>query len=98
MNKSYTIGEVEKITGISKDRLRNYDKLGLLTPTKEEGNCYRKYNEKDIVEILSIEHRRSMDFGMKDIKVIREKGDIETYFNIVSNKKHSCNSEITPIE
>ena len=97
MNKSYTIGEVEKITGISKDRLRNYDKLGLLTPTKEEGNCYRKYNEKDIVEILSIEHMRSMDFGMKDIKVIREKGDIETYFNIVSNKKIEIDNKINDL-
>ena len=30
----YTIGEVEKITGISRDRLRNYEKNGILNPGK----------------------------------------------------------------
>lgn len=87
MNKVYTIGEVAKITGVSKDRLRNYDKLNLLSPQKEDGNSYRKYRKKDIMEVLSIEHMRSMDLGMKDINAFHESGDIETLLQIIEKKQ-----------
>ena len=33
MDKYFSIGEVSKITGLSIDRLRNYDKIGLLKPS-----------------------------------------------------------------
>lgn len=74
MKATYSIGEVEKITGISKDRLRNYDRKSILKPRKEENNQYRQYNMNDIIDILGIEHFRRMDLGLKEIRTIREHG------------------------
>ena len=46
MNKYFSIGEVSKITGLSIDRLRNYDKIGLLKPSYIDPNSgYRYYSE-----------------------------------------------------
>ena len=40
----YLIGEVSKITGISKDTLHFYNKIGLLTPDyTDKKNQYRYY-------------------------------------------------------
>ena len=94
MGKRYTIGEVERITGISKDRLRNYDKLELLSPKKDDGNSYRQYSENDIIEIMSIEHMRSMDLGMKNIKSIRESGELDEFLSILENKQEEVQRSI----
>lgn len=46
MDKYFSIGEVSKITGLSIDRLRNYDKIGLLKPSYIDPNSgYRYYSE-----------------------------------------------------
>ena len=66
--KMYTIGEVEKITGISKDRLRYYDKQGILKPRQTQANQYRYYTIEDIIEVLSVEYFRQIDLGIKDIR------------------------------
>lgn len=49
----YSIGEISKITGISKDRLRNYEKMGIVEPQREMDNQYRFYTEQDIDRILN---------------------------------------------
>ena len=72
----YTIGEVEKITGISKDRLRYYDKQGILKPRQTQGNQYRDYTIEDIIEVLSVEYFRQIDLGIKDIRAIYNGGDL----------------------
>ena len=51
MGKTYRIGEVSKITGLSESALRHYDKEGLLIPKRREGalkNHYRVYDDDDI--------------------------------------------------
>lgn len=93
MNDVYTIGEVEKITGISKDRLRNYEKSNILMPSKENDNHYRKYSDKDIIDILGVEHFRMMELSIKEIRTIHEE-DIKYMHNLICNKKTALNKEI----
>ena len=42
-NTKFTVGEVSRITGISKDTLRYYDKIGLFCPKMDPVNGYRYY-------------------------------------------------------
>lgn len=45
----YRIGEVSRITGISRDTLHFYDKIGLLTPEYVgPENRYRYYSRKNL--------------------------------------------------
>lgn len=83
----YNIGEVEKITGISKDRLRYYEEKGILNPQKSESNSYREFSDEDIIQVLSIEHYRSMDLGMKEIKQIRQQGEIANLSQVLHKKE-----------
>lgn len=70
MEKLYSIGEVAKITGISRDRLRYYEKNGILKPSKSMENNYRMYQTKDIDMVLAIEFYRAMDFSMHQLEEI----------------------------
>ncbi len=92
--KMYTIGEVEKITGISKDRLRYYDKQGILKPRQTQGNQYRDYTIEDIIEVLSVEYFRQIDLGIKDIRAIYNGGDLTFLKRTVEEKRAQLMAEI----
>ena len=92
--KMYTIGEVEKITGISKDRLRYYDKQGILKPRQTQGNQYRYYTIEDIIEVLSVEYFRQIDLGIKDIRAIYNGGDLAFLKRTVEEKRAQLMAEI----
>lgn len=43
-----TIKEAEMQTGITRQNIRYYEKIGLLQPSREQENKYRNYSEEDI--------------------------------------------------
>ena len=43
-----TIKEAELLTGITRQNIRYYEKMGLIHPSREKENQYRKYNKDDI--------------------------------------------------
>lgn len=92
--QEFTIGQVEKITGISKDRLRNYDKKNLLSPSKQKENQYRTYRANDIIEVLGIEYLRTMNLGLTDLKSIRETGDIGQLTLVIQKKEQEIAEKI----
>lgn len=96
--QEFTIGQVEKITGISKDRLRNYDKKNILSPSKQEENQYRTYRTNDIIEVLGVEYLRAMDLGLTDIKSIRETGDIRQLTSVLEKKEQETAQKIQTLK
>ncbi|WP_419596611.1 MerR family DNA-binding transcriptional regulator, partial [Streptomyces brasiliscabiei] len=44
------IAEFEKQTGLSRDTLRYYEKIGMLTPPIPAGNGYRYYGQTQLQE------------------------------------------------
>ena len=63
----FSIGDVEKLTGISKDRLRYYEEKRLIIPGRNEDNSYRVYDIEEILKLLGIQLYRAMDMSVKDI-------------------------------
>ena len=61
------IKEVEKITGISSQNIRFYEKEGLIKPSRG-GNGYRLYDENDIKRLKLIKMLRMLDMPVGDIK------------------------------
>ena len=51
--KTYRIGDVANLMGLSRDTLRYYEKRGILS-SKKEKNGYRYYTEEDIYRLFSI--------------------------------------------
>jgi DNA-binding transcriptional MerR regulator len=71
MDKSglYTIGEISKVSSISVDTLRYYDKAGLLTPSvvdKDTGYRYYDTNKVWITDMILI--LRRMNMSIEEIK------------------------------
>lgn len=64
---NYSIGEFSKITNLSIDTLRYYEKEGLITPQRKE-NGRRYYMEKDVTWIAFIKRLKETKMPIKEIQ------------------------------
>jgi MerR family transcriptional regulator, copper efflux regulator len=64
------IGELSKTTGLSKDTIRFYEKIGLITPsTKQAGTrLYKEYLPETIDRLTTICHGKGLGFRLSEIK------------------------------
>lgn len=71
-----TIKEAEMQTGITRQNIRYYEKIGLLQPSREQENKYRNYSEEDIRRLKLILLFRKLDMPLEEIRQLLE-GTIE---------------------
>ena len=53
--------------GMSKDTLRYYDRIGIVSPSRKD-NRYRKYSRDDLIDLMNIQIMRYADFSLDEIK------------------------------
>jgi len=69
--RTYTIGELAKLAGVSVRTLHHYDQIGLLRPeTRDTGNDYRRYGREDLFRLQQILFFRELDIPLQKIKQI----------------------------
>ena len=76
-SKTYKIGEISKITNLTIDTLRYYEKEGLITPARDQNNI-RIYSDSDIRWIQFIKKLKQTGMPLKNIKEysnLRDQGD-----------------------
>ena len=76
-SKTYKIGEISKITNLTIDTLRYYEKEGLITPARDQNNI-RMYSDSDIRWIQFIKKLKQTGMPLKNIKEysnFRDQGD-----------------------
>ena len=59
--------QVEELTGMSRQNIRYYERMGLLEPAREDGNASRDYSEEDVRRLKLIKMLRMLDMSLKDI-------------------------------
>ncbi|MCH6267681.1 MULTISPECIES: MerR family transcriptional regulator [Neobacillus] len=67
MEKLYSIQEVSQILGIPKDTLRYYDRIGIVSPSRDD-NRYRRYSGDDLIDLMNIQIMQFADFSLDEIK------------------------------
>lgn len=63
------IGELAKRTGVSRDTLRFYGRLGLLAgaPARASSNNYRRYDPAMVERVLLVRQAKLLGFTLKEI-------------------------------
>lgn len=54
---------------VSKDTLRYYEKIGLISKPMRTNNGYRRYNEQHLRELKFIKYAKSVGFSLRKIKL-----------------------------
>lgn len=65
--RSYTVGEVAAVSGVTVRTLHYYDRIGLLSPSGRLPNGYREYSEDDLDRLQQILFYRRLGFSLEDI-------------------------------
>ena len=74
---AYSVGEMAEAFGVSRDTLRLYDKMGILSPKKNEKNGYRVYSREDYICFDYIAKLKSLGMPLEDIKMMINECTIE---------------------
>ncbi|HEY4050628.1 MAG TPA: MerR family DNA-binding protein [Acidobacteriaceae bacterium] len=63
------IGELTTLSGLSKDGIRHYEELGLISSTSRRAGSreYRDYDVKTLEMILKVRNAQRLGFALKDI-------------------------------
>ncbi len=74
------IGEVVKKTALSKDTIRFYEKMNLITVgrTDSEWNNYKEYSEETVKKLILIKKAKSFGFTLKEIAEILEMYEVNS--------------------
>ncbi len=70
MTRTYTIGQVSRLSGIPTRRVRFYADEGLLTPTARTGSGYRIFSEADLIRLDLIRALREAGAGFEMIRSV----------------------------
>ena len=62
------IHQLEQQSGLSRDTIRYYERLMLITPPLREENGYRQYNDHTLVELAFIGKAQEVGFSLAQIK------------------------------
>jgi MerR family transcriptional regulator, copper efflux regulator len=71
------IGELVKKTGLSKDTIRFYEKLGLITASQKPAGTrfYKEYNSQTVERLLLIIQGKELGFTLGEIKQLLDERD-----------------------
>lgn len=94
MREEYTISQIAEMFNITTNKIRFYEKKGLLVPIRQSDNQYRKFNEDDIVKLQSILLYRSIGLSIDSIKNILKNNEKENYLTHFNNQWKLVNDEI----
>lgn len=87
-NVFYLTGEVSKITGVSKDTLYFYDKVGLLKPDRiDPKNHYRYYSHRNLWQLDVITACRKLNIPIEKIKEILSFKDNQKVTDLLNEYK-----------
>lgn len=81
MDKTYTIQQVAKISGLGVHTLRYYERIGLLHSISRDSNGYRKFTQEDIAWIEFLNRLRATGMPIKlmlEFAYLRSKGPATT--------------------
>lgn len=90
----YTIGQVAKFLGVSRDTLKFYEEKELVKPRQNSENGYREYNQFDIYDITTINFYREIDIEIKKIQEIRKSKSIDDLELLLEEKEQVILEEI----
>ena len=77
------ISEIEKITGLSKQTIRFYEKERLISPKRNQENQYREYTENDVRQLKLIYVLRKTGLSVGEIsKVLNDEVSMKDAINV----------------
>lgn len=98
MDEHYlSISAFSKLTGIRRENLIFYDKIGLLPPDHRNANSYRSYTRHQLSTAYMITSLRELKIPLKDIKQYADSRTPETMFALFESQEKQIRDEMNKL-
>lgn len=64
------VGELATKAGVTAETVRHYTRIGLLTPSRDPGNGYHRYDGVALIHLRFIQKARLLGFTLQEIETI----------------------------
>lgn len=97
MASTFTIAEISKITGLSYDTIRYYEKIGLLPPVKRKENGQKEYEKHHLDRFIFITHLKRTHMSLKAIQhymTLASARNYEKCYDLLIAHKRNIESQV----
>jgi DNA-binding transcriptional MerR regulator len=96
-------GELARLTGVSADTLRHYERLGILPPSQRTNGGYRIFPASAVERVQLAQRALQLGFSLKQLSEIlrnRDSGGIPCHrvLNLAEEKLHSLGQRIQELQ
>jgi DNA-binding transcriptional MerR regulator len=70
MKRTWKVGELAKLTGLTVRALRFYDSIGLFSPSGQTDSGHRLYNEADLSRLQQILSLKELGLSLEEVKSV----------------------------
>lgn len=75
--RTYTVGDLARLSGVSIRALHHYDAIGLLKPAAVGENGYRHYGREELLRLQQILFHRELGMSLADIATLLDAPDFD---------------------
>ncbi|MDO4719034.1 MAG: MerR family transcriptional regulator [Peptostreptococcaceae bacterium] len=97
MKRNYTVGEIAKNLGVSRDTVRYYENMGIVSSRKNERG-YRFFTREDVVALFYVINLKQLRISLKDIHFMLNESTLEDSISIVKNQEKRIREEIEKMQ
>lgn len=94
MKNRYLIGQAAKFLNVSKDTLRYYDKIGIISPKKDNTNGYRYYTMDEVISLTYILTLKELDISLEEIKSIVHNNNLSDMVKVIERQNKIIDKKI----
>ena len=88
-----TIGELERLTGLSRTTLRYYDTEGLIDPERQE-NGYRTYSEENLLSLVQIRQLNALGVELSALPCLHNSLSCADITDVLVQEEQKIEAEI----
>ena len=85
--RTWSIGEVARLAGVSVRTLHHYDEIGLLVPAGRAPSGYRAYDEASLQRLQRILAYRELGFSLEDVARILDDPDVDAREHLLRQRE-----------
>jgi len=90
----YSIGEIAKLFGLSKEAIRHYERLNIIDSKRNPVNNYRYYDEAAVSTLRMLRGYRALNFSLEEAISLLHSRDIDDMLDDLINKEQSLKQEL----
>jgi DNA-binding transcriptional MerR regulator len=101
--KSLRSGDLSRLTGVSADTLRHYERLGILPPSPRTNGGYRIYSDAAVERVRLVQRTLQLGFSLAELSDIlrtRDNGAVPCHrvLTLTEEKLHSLGQQIEELQ